>query len=58
MSIVLFFYSCGNAGTVFDEVKIRYFDEKDKEHTYSILKVDTCLEEHIFEGTPDWVLLK
>lgn len=53
-----FFYSCGNAGTVFDEVKIRYFDEKDKEHTYSILKVDTCLEEHIFEGTPDWVLLK
>lgn len=53
-----FFYSYAMNCNIFDEVRIRYYDEKDKEHTYSILRVDNCLEERTFEGTPDWVLLK
>lgn len=53
-----FLYLHGNAGKVFDEVKIRYFDNRDKEHVYSILKIQKCWAEKAFEGTHDWVLLK
>ncbi len=47
-----------NQSKVFDEVRLRYYDEKDKEHTYPLRKIECCWSEGLFEGTPDWVLLK
>ena len=53
-----FFYTQDEKGITFDEAKLRYYDEKDKEHSYSLQKIENCWEECLFEGTPDWVLLK
>lgn len=53
-----FFYTQDEKGITFDEAKLRYYDEKDKEHSYSLQKIENCWEECLFEGTSDWVLLK
>lgn len=47
-----------NQKKTFDEVRLRYYDEKDKEHSYSLQKIENCWTAHLFEGTHDWVLLK
>lgn len=47
-----------NQKKTFDEVRLRYYDEKDKEHSYSLQKIENCWTAYLFEGTHDWVLLK
>ena len=41
----------------FDELKIRYYDERNKEHIFPLRKIDKCWEPRSFETDKEWVLL-
>lgn len=52
-----FSYSNRNDKT-FDEIQLRYYDERDREQHYFLRKIEHCWSECLFEGTQGWVLLK
>lgn len=52
-----FFYIIKKENT-FDEAKLRYFDEKDRPHSFSIRKIGNCWREDYWECTDEWILLK
>ena len=42
----------------FDTIKLRYFDERNKEKIFTIRKVDNCWIRKYYEADEEWILVK
>ena len=49
---------CEIQNEVFDTIKLRYFDERNKEHLFTLRNVSNCWEEKTYEADKDWILAK
>ena len=43
---------------IFDDIRLAYFDEKDRKHVFSIRKVENAWKGAPIDGDKDWILLK
>lgn len=43
---------------IFDDIRLAYFDEKDRKHVFSIRKVESAWKGAPIDGDKDWILLK
>lgn len=44
--------------SLFDTIKLRYFDERNKEKIFTIRSVDNCWGNKYFEADEEWILVK
>lgn len=42
----------------FDTLKLRYYDDKNKEHLFTLRNVSNCWEEKTYQADKDWILAK
>lgn len=43
---------------MFDDIRLSYYDEKDKKHLFSVRKIENAWTMKQMNGDDDWILLK
>ena len=42
----------------FNSLKLRFYDDKNKEHLFTLRNVSNCWEEKTYQADKDWILAK
>lgn len=42
----------------FDTLKLRYYDEKNKEYLFLIRKINDCWNKKLYPNDKEWILIK